>query len=180
MKTCSIQGCVRPSRKLTLCNVHYQRQYRVSGPTKKPSVTERFYANVLKTETCWLWLGAPDPHGYGWFRFRGRGEHTQRVSWMLSGKTIPVGMLVLHTCDNPQCVRPSHLFIGTQQDNLADMKEKGRQAKGTMFPQSKLTPRLVKRIRADSRTQDAIANEIGCSRSVVSRVKNGKAWTHVR
>ena len=89
----------------------------------------RFWDKVQKTETCWLWYGATDPDGYASFKNPSKGymDKAARISWELANGTIPEGLFVLHTCDNRLCVRPDHLFLGTQLDNIKDMVSKGRQ-----------------------------------------------------
>jgi hypothetical protein len=86
----------------------------------------RFWKYVNKTESCWEWVGARQKFGYGWFLFYKRYMSSHRASWILHYGLIPKGMFVLHHCDNPSCVNPSHLFLGTQKDNIRDGMQKGR------------------------------------------------------
>src|SRR5438034_5336909 len=90
----------------------------------------RFWKTVLMTPTCWLWTGSIRPDGRGWTTFgRERGIIlAHRLAWELTNGPIPDGIAVCHHCDNPRCVRPDHLFLGTQRDNLRDMRKKGRGA----------------------------------------------------
>ena len=90
------------------------------------SPTERFWANVDKSDTCWEWTGYFHPYGYGVLYVEGKNILAHRLSWELENGSIPEGMQVLHHCDNPPCVRHDHLFLGTQADNIEDMCEKGR------------------------------------------------------
>lgn len=86
---------------------------------------ERFWKKVTKTETCWLWNACcMNRNGYG--VFASVKELAHRYSYRLAFGEIPKGMYVCHHCDNPKCVRPDHLFLGTQRDNLHDMRRKGR------------------------------------------------------
>ena len=89
----------------------------------------RFWEKVEITETCWNWTRAKRSRGYGAFGVRrlNRVFDAHRLSWEFSYGPIPPGLFVCHHCDNPACVRPDHLFIGTHQDNMDDMKSKGRQ-----------------------------------------------------
>lgn len=93
-------------------------------PTCTPE--DRFWAKVEKGEGCWEWQGARHPHGYGQVRIAGICVFAHRYSWQLANGPIPGGLNVCHHCDNPKCVRPDHLFLGTQRDNLQDMAGKGR------------------------------------------------------
>ena len=92
-------------------------------------IKDRFLAMVKKTKGCWIWTGFKNPKGYGNIqkgRRGGRPLMAHRVAWEIYFGEIPEGMQVLHKCDNPSCVRPGHLFIGTAQDNTDDMINKGR------------------------------------------------------
>jgi len=88
----------------------------------------RFWLKVHKTADCWLWQGATNKRGYGRCTVNGVNWYSHRLSWMLHYGAIPVGMFVLHHCDNPSCVRPDHLFLGTQTDNMKDCVRKRRHA----------------------------------------------------
>lgn len=94
---------------------------------------ERFWAKVAKPEhpdACWPWIGNMGTDGYGKFWIDGTSKHASRVAWELANGPVADGMHVCHRCDNPRCVRPSHLWLGTASDNSRDMMEKGRGAIG--------------------------------------------------
>ena len=80
---------------------------------------------------CWKWQGAVDSHGYGRTRYNGKLTSAHRAAYEYMHKEIPEGMHVLHRCDNPPCINPAHLFLGTHQDNMDDMAAKGRRYKKT-------------------------------------------------
>ncbi|NDC95747.1 HNH endonuclease [bacterium] len=93
----------------------------------KKTREELFFSKVLKTESCWIWTGFRFPFGYGNFYIgKNKNISTHRYSYELHKGEIPEGMVVMHTCDNPPCVNPEHLVLGTQGDNLRDMMAKGR------------------------------------------------------
>jgi len=85
----------------------------------------RFFDKVHKTDSCWNWT-ASTRNGYGAFKINGKVEGAHRVSWVLNNGEIPEGLFVCHKCDNPRCVNPEHLFLGTASDNMKDCYNKGR------------------------------------------------------
>ena len=99
------------------------------------SMQERFWSKVFKRgkKDCWEWKAFINPGGYGTFKVGKRMIHAHRVSWMLSFGDIPNQLWVLHKCDNRSCVNPSHLFLGTNDDNMKDMVLKKRSTKGKAF-----------------------------------------------
>lgn len=102
------------------------------GPKPRP-LADRFWEKVDRGEECWTWKPefSRNPGGYGMFTPRhGARVGAHRISWELANGPIPPGMFVLHHCDNPPCVRPDHLWLGTHLDNMADMKAKGRSHSG--------------------------------------------------
>ena len=114
---------------------------------------DRFWDKVDKTRSgCWLWTGCTNADGYGRLALgRKRTEKAHRVSWELHNGPIPDGAEVCHTCDNPGCVNPDHLFLGTHQDNMTDMRRKGRAVghRGSSNPRATITELDVVRLRRE-------------------------------
>src|SRR5512138_3094264 len=134
-------------------------------------LAERFWSHVDRTGDCWEWSANRLPSKYGLFNVRlGKSVLAHRVAYELAKEPIPDGMCVLHRCDNPPCVNPDHLFLGTDADNTRDRVQKGRAASGERNSQAKLTPALVMAIRraaARGVTAAAMARAAGVSHETV-------------
>lgn len=146
-------------------------------------VMERFWLQVKKTRTCWLWVGADVGRDKrGCLRVNGKSVYVHRFSFSQFNGPIPPGLCVLHTCDVPHCVNPQHLFLGTHSDNMKDAYRKGRKTNvGVKNPNCKLTPKIVRQIRKHypKKTGDAIALEFDVSRSLVYQILRGDLWGHL-
>jgi len=146
------------------------------------NIVQRFNSKWTHVTDCWLWQAAKNSDGYGSFR---RDNATtcsaHRMSWEIHRGPVPEGMQVLHHCDTPACVNPSHLYLGTQLDNIQDRVTRGRGNRpiGEKHPQAKLTEDDVRRIRADDRTYKQIAADYGVSYHAIDGIKRGKRWKHV-
>jgi len=144
---------------------------------------DRFWSKVRKTQTCWVWTACiSGNNNYGSFKFEGRMQPSHRVAWVLKHGPIPDGLNVLHRCDNPPCVNPDHLFLGTHAENMADMRTKQRQVAphGSAHGMSKLVEADVIAIRNDTRTHREIAADFGVDPTLIGHVKSGRIWTHVK
>jgi len=143
---------------------------------------DQFWARVDKSGACWLWTGGTHRHGHGLVRRNRWRAFAHRYAWELLIGPIPDGMNVCHNCpggDNPRCVNPAHLFLGTQADNMRDMGRKDRVAFGERSGGAKLTEeqvRAIRRRRADGLLLREVADEFGCSMQQVSRIVRGELW----
>lgn len=136
----------------------------------------------INQDDCWEWTGATR-RGYGVMGAHRRSLYVHRISWWLAYGEIPDGLFVCHKCDNPKCVNPSHLFLGTTQDNTQDKVNKGRQhrPKGELSGTHKLTQVQVDYIREryaqGGITQRKLAAEFGVKQQCISRVVKRLRWT---
>ena len=147
------------------------------------TLPERFEQKVelIPFTTCHWWAGGLDTHGYGQFSVDGKANLAHRVSYELYKGAVTDGLQVLHTCDQPLCVNPDHLFLGTHQDNMDDKVKKGRQSAliGERNPKAVLTEGDVREIRASGKSQKDLANEYGVGQTAISRVLLRQSWKHV-
>jgi len=142
-------------------------------------IKRRFMAKVEKTNGCWLWTAGKLRFGYGRFRLRPSEYLSHRLAYVLFIGPISAGLCVLHKCDNPSCIRPSHLFLGTQKDNVADMVRKNRQLVGEANGYSILTENQVLKIRLDLRPHKIIAQNYGVHRATISKIKRRESWAYL-
>lgn len=155
---------------------HVQRSYR--------PLTERFWAKVSKgdTDACWLWKGHITKHGYGVIQKKGRNSlaKAHRISWEIHYGAIPHGLRILHHCDIRACVNPSHLFIGTQQQNVQDAEAKGRMyhPHGEANHAAKLTVSQVQEIRSlyGDLNQSQLAKRYGVAQTTISAIVRRVNW----
>ena len=175
----------------------------MAGVNAGTSFLERFWEKVTKTDRCWNWNAAHNEHRYGIFRIAGRNEKAHRVAWSIAFGD-PGALCVLHRCDNPPCVRPDHLFLGTQEENIQDMLQKGRgvpgialgeylalardamrkaphrRARGERAGNAKLSASDVASIRATYAagmiTQKQLGEKYGVTQANVSIILKGDSW----
>jgi HNH endonuclease len=151
------------------------------------SITEeelaRFNAKIQKTDSCWIWTRSLDTHGYGQFGFRGKTRLAHRLAWEINHGPIPVGLFVCHRCDNPRCVNPKHLFLGTNRDNLDDARAKGRligkHTRGEAHPKARFTNNQICFIRSAKMTAEALSKQFGCFVSTINKIRQKQTWRHI-
>lgn len=156
------------------------------GHNGRKPLAERFWAQVDKASgpnACWLWMAATCRRGYGRIGIdTNKIAVTSRVSWELTYGPIPNGLHVLHRCDNPPCVNPAHLFLGTQADNNADKLAKNRGTKGDTHGTSKLAENQIREIRSLHSAgimQKDIATRFNVSKATVNAIVHRRTWKHV-
>ena len=170
-------------RACRFCHRNYwSRADRKANICKTNHTDARFWAHVTKTSTCWT-FSPVSQHGYGSVRLNGRTILAHRYLWARMHGPIPDGLFVCHHCDNPSCVRPEHLFVGSRLDNIRDAHNKGRHVHGTKFPQSKLTEAIVTTARAEytGRRGDIkrLAIKYGVNEMTMAPAIFGETWKHV-
>jgi hypothetical protein len=163
-----------------------------------PRDFERFAANIQTDSStgCWNWQGAKTSIGYGALTI-GDPRHlmgTHKIALAIFGAGVPEGLFACHKCDNPACCNPNHLFVGNQQDNMADKVAKGRQAKGDtinwhLYPETvkrgeshhnaKLNKAAVIDIKTSALTGAELAIKYNISRSAICAVRKGRMWSHI-
>jgi hypothetical protein len=167
-------------------------------------MTERFWSKVDKDGPvpqhrpelgrCWTWTGSRQPRGYGTFGVGHKSELAHRIAYRIEHGAVPARLHVLHACDNPPCVRPSHLFIGTQTDNNRDAWTKGRsvlppppkpsqRTRGERMGAAKITDAqardIFNRYHAGGVTQQALADEYGLNQRTISKIASGRSYRHL-
>jgi len=186
-----IKKCAKCDKKIHargLCKSHYTAELKKGN----------FYGNVIYTghmnikdrleslseriteSGCQIWMSPLTNTGYGRISINNKVMLAHRSSYEANIGKIPYGIDVCHKCDNPSCINPNHLFLGTHKENMEDMVMKDRHAYGERKGnQAKVTDEIVMAIRSDNRKQEEIASDYGITQSNVSRIKNNNRWNHI-
>jgi hypothetical protein len=155
------------------------------------SVREKLLSNIVLEDgplesQCWIWQGSFHSQGYGQIRCSEINDLVHRVAYREFVGPIPEGLFCLHHCDNPPCINPEHLYVGTQQENVDDMWERGRAViydrTGSLHPRARLNEDDVRDILqalCQGESQRVIANERGLPVTVINDIARGKRWAHV-
>lgn len=169
--TCGDRGCVNPKHLRLRSFILEERIWELCDRSGGPNA-------------CWIWQARRTRTGYGCFYVKGKGKQVaHRWAWRVTHGPVPEGMFVCHHCDNPGCVNPKHLFLGTPKENVHDMIRKGRQSNGPVHAAKvlavrkyKVTPEKkaeIQRRRLDGQTIDQIAKAMGLSQGTIVRYTKG-------
>jgi hypothetical protein len=196
MKTCDRCGAPRKPQSGFYCS----KDCELAARREPAFIARRFWSKVDKSAVCWLWNGSRNRRGYGLFNIDRRSRLAPRIAWTLTVGAIPDGMSVLHKCDNPPCVNPEHLFLGTMRDNVLDMLQKNRAnpakgersgprkhpervPRGETSGKSKLTDDAVRTIRAEysagTVTRADLARRFAVKHTTVCDIVARRAWKHI-
>ena len=161
----------------------------MTGRHGSPEARFRRYAVERAPDECWEWAGARSTRGYGELSMPGRRPaKAHQMAWEAVNGPVPDGLWVLHHCDNPPCINPAHLYVGTHADNMRDMRERGRHwyrvnpdnvIRGERCGAAKLTADQVAAIRVlgtQGVTHRAIGVRFGVSRTAIGYILNGRTW----
>lgn len=178
MNICQVDGCEKIAIARGWCGAHYQMWKRHGDPVAQKAKhfdpVESFNAKVVRSDNgCIDWVGATIKDGYGMMKVNGKSILAHRFSYEMSHGKIPEGMLVCHSCDNPRCVNPEHLFLGSHQDNMDDMISKRRDHKscGEGHGRAKLSKEQVSEIRKSGETYRTLAAKFHVSKSQIGNIK---------
>jgi hypothetical protein len=139
------------------------------------NIHERLLSKMDIIDKCWNWTGSKNGNGYGVVIMDGKSVLAHRASYETYRGPIPENLIIRHRCDNPLCCNPNHLQVGTRQENMKDVDERGRRPKGSNHWKCKLTYEQLETIKYDTRKQVEIAAEYGITQAHVSLIKKDKA-----
>jgi hypothetical protein len=196
-RTCSVTTCEGAYLARGFCGKHYQRWKKYGDPERVQNIVgddeRRFWSYVESgpADSCWLWIGGKDCDGYGRLQVKGKSRPAHRLAWGFVNGAIPDGLYVCHTCANPPCVNPAHLWLGTNDENMADCTIKGRRPSGDRNG-TRTKPESVRRGESHCRTKitweqvqqilsarqagapsSQLAREYGLSHGYVNRLVGG-------
>ena len=190
MNNCSIKKCDREAKKRNMCLAHYQR-WKDHGEcfSKRPIVNVKDMMSRFKSKLrrrnkngCIKWSGWKNENGYGKFSVGNIYKLAHRMAYELFVGKIPEGKFILHKCDVPDCCNVEHLYIGTQEDNMRDVRERNRRNNsGSKNGHAKLTEKEVIYIKSLLKTVSCakLSREFGVSESCIHDIKHGRSWSEI-
>lgn len=189
---CKVDGCTniiisKHGKACGSCRAKKRRYGSYAGAFSPKTIEDKFWPNVLRTDTCHLWTAYVEPAGYGKLRVGNTNQRTHRIAWQLhTGMPVPDNLLVLHKCDVRNCVNPEHLFLGDHEDNVRDMDEKGRRAKSSLRGEQCSSAKLkekdvvkIKRLLAEGQSLASIARRYNVTPTPIFKIKNKQSWSHI-
>jgi hypothetical protein len=187
---CKIETCnniLTYGREL-VCGSCKMKKWRHGSYDYRPATIEdKFWINVRKSESCWIWTGHVMKNGYGTITVKRAPFGAHRFSYELHYGKIKNGLSVLHKCDVRNCVNPEHLFIGTQQDNMTDMINKRRHRTNPSIGEKSGRAKLkesdvieIKRLIKLNLSMSSIANKYGVSPRAIRSIKDNENWKHIK
>jgi len=186
MSECELTGCSSPAYCKKLCKAHYNRQWKHGDPRYNGRLFRRKPVEfiVVKDSGCFECTSHyTSTGGYIEYHFNNKKRVLHRYIFEECYGNIPDGMIVRHKCDNRACINPEHLELGSHEENMKDMTDRGRQCKGQDSPFAKLTDQDIPEIRnllAGGEKITEIAKRYGVSRAAIDSIKRNKTWTHVK
>lgn len=187
MNLCTVDGCEKNRFGYGFCSKHYRRYIKYGNPLYTKRIIgddkSRFFEKVKKTDNCWEWIPPKNQDGYGNFRVNKKNYRAHRYSYLLHYGVFDLSLKVCHRCDNPGCVNPSHLFLGTVQDNSTDMVMKNRQAVGENASRVTLTEEkvrdIVNKFNAGVMDVNVASKKYNITTSHVYRLVKKQQWRHL-
>lgn len=186
-RVCSVPGCGQPHKTRGYCTRHYQIWRRNGDPLNPKarffpgvSLPEKMAMFTTVTDGCWIWHDLRTPGGYGVVSDKGHTEFAHKAAWRLANGDVPAGLIVSHTCHNPACVRPDHLILETQSENILRMYAAGRGPNGSRHHKAKLTESQAIAILHSNASNAALAQEYGVSQSLIRQIRRREIWKHVK
>lgn len=178
---CKVKTCDRPAKTRGWCRTHYMRWYKsgdvrendpIGTPRPQLTLAERLAAYSKRDESgCLVWQRAKNPAGYGTVtNDEGETRLAHRMAWVTRNGPIPDGLQVLHSCDVPSCVNVDHLWLGTRDENMADMAKKRRTAN------QRLSDDAVRDIRSSDQQLRVLAKQYGVTKSAIHAVRKRRAY----
>jgi HNH endonuclease len=186
---CQHPTCDLPARSAGWCQKHYTRIRRHGDPdhVRYPPLAQRLWAKVDRhgPDECWEWQGHRDRGGYGQITDGKKSRRVHQVAWETTRGPIPAGLHVLHSCDNPPCCNPAHLYLGDNAQNVGDRVARRRSAnlRGTEHGRAMVTEKNVLAIRAryarGGTTYPELASIYGVSSQAIAAIVSRRTWRHL-